>query len=45
MQLLTHVLGGKVAKSQKREFGRAELNVQGKYFAGIGERPARPSYG
>jgi GMP synthase (glutamine-hydrolysing) len=25
MQLLTHVLGGTVAKSQKREYGRAEL--------------------
>ena len=39
MQLLTHVLGGAVAKSQKREFGRAELNVHKgeKLFAGIGE--------
>ena len=27
MQLLTHVLGGQVAKSAKREFGRAELNI------------------
>ena len=27
MQLLTHVQGGVVAKSQKREFGRAELNI------------------
>ncbi len=26
MQLLTHVLGGTVAKSTKREYGRAELN-------------------
>src|SRR5574341_991984 len=39
MQLLTHVLGGEVAKSQKREFGRAELNLhKGEgLFAGIGE--------
>jgi GMP synthase (glutamine-hydrolysing) len=39
MQLLTHVLGGEVAKSQKREFGRAELNIHKgeKLFAGIGE--------
>ncbi|MDA8099913.1 MAG: glutamine-hydrolyzing GMP synthase [Nitrospiraceae bacterium] len=27
MQLLTHILGGQVAKSQKREYGRAELNL------------------
>ena len=27
MQLLTHILGGVVAKSQKREYGRAELNL------------------
>ena len=27
MQLLTHVLGGVVAKSQKREYGRADLNL------------------
>ena len=27
MQLLTHVLGGQVAKSAKREYGRAELNI------------------
>jgi GMP synthase (glutamine-hydrolysing) len=27
MQLLTHVLGGVVAKSQKREYGRAELVI------------------
>jgi len=39
MQLITHVLGGEVAKSQKREFGRAELNVHKgeKLFFGIGE--------
>ncbi len=27
MQLMTHVLGGAVAKSQKREFGRADLKL------------------
>jgi len=27
MQLLTHVLGGQVAKSTKREYGRADLNI------------------
>jgi GMP synthase (glutamine-hydrolysing) len=38
MQLLTHVLGGEVAKSQKREFGRADLNIHSGegLFAGIG---------
>jgi len=28
MQLLTHILGGQVAKSTKREYGRAELNLR-----------------
>ncbi len=39
MQLLTHVLGGVVAKSQKREYGRAELNLhKGEgLFSGIGQ--------
>jgi GMP synthase (glutamine-hydrolysing) len=39
MQLLTHLLGGVVAKSQKREYGRAELKIlRGEgLFAGIGE--------
>ncbi|HXY54091.1 MAG TPA: glutamine-hydrolyzing GMP synthase [Nitrospirota bacterium] len=39
MQLLTHLLGGVVAKSQKREYGRAELNIhKGKgLFTGVGE--------
>lgn len=43
MQLMTHVLGGEVAKSQKREFGRAELNIHKgeKLFAGIGEGACR----
>lgn len=27
MQLLAHLLGGKVAKAQKREYGRAELSI------------------
>ncbi len=41
MQLLTHVLGGQVAKSTKREYGRAELiidNAAG-LFTGIGSKP------
>jgi GMP synthase (glutamine-hydrolysing) len=40
MQLLTHVLGGQVAKSAKREYGRAELNIHKDegLFTGIGER-------
>jgi GMP synthase (glutamine-hydrolysing) len=39
MQLLTHVLGGEVARSQKREYGRAELAVHAAegLFAGFGE--------
>jgi GMP synthase (glutamine-hydrolysing) len=39
MQLLTHILGGVVAKSQKREYGRADLNLhKGEgLFAGVGE--------
>jgi GMP synthase (glutamine-hydrolysing) len=47
MQLLTHVLGGEVAKSAKREFGRAELiidNAAG-LFNGIGSRSAAPNAG
>ena len=38
MQLLTHVLGGQVAKSAKREFGRAELVIHDDagLFKGIG---------
>jgi len=45
MQLLTHVLGGAVAKSAKREFGRAELkidNVAG-LFNGIGSELLNPN--
>jgi len=39
MQLLTHLLGGIVAKSQKREYGRAALNIHKSkgLFTGIGE--------
>ena len=39
MQLLTHILGGVVAKSSKREYGRAELSIHNNegLFAGIGE--------
>jgi GMP synthase (glutamine-hydrolysing) len=38
MQLLTHILGGVVAKSQKREYGRANLNLHEgeRLFAGVG---------
>ncbi len=38
MQLLTHILGGQVAKSTKREYGKAELKIsQNKgLFAGFG---------
>ncbi len=39
MQLMTHVEGGTVAKSQKREYGKAELTIPKNegLFAGIGE--------
>ncbi len=38
MQLLTHILGGQVARSQKREYGRADLrfDVKGGLFDGLG---------
>src|SRR3990172_3205009 len=38
MQLITHILGGAVAKAQKREYGRAELNIHKEegLFAGCG---------
>lgn len=38
MQLITHMLGGVVAKSQKREYGRAELVIDeaAGLFTGIG---------
>jgi GMP synthase (glutamine-hydrolysing) len=41
MQLLTHVLGGVVAKSQKREYGRAELIIDSNagLFKGLGVDP------
>jgi GMP synthase (glutamine-hydrolysing) len=45
MQLLTHVLGGQVAKSTKREYGRAELiidNAAG-LFNGMGSQPRTES--
>ncbi len=47
MQLLTHVLGGVVAKSQKREYGRAELVINGnvKLFDGISTGPRTPDPG
>jgi GMP synthase (glutamine-hydrolysing) len=31
MQLMAHMLGGKVAKSVKREYGRAELTIDDDY--------------
>jgi GMP synthase (glutamine-hydrolysing) len=39
MQLMTHIEGGTVAKSTKREYGRAELNIHKNegLFAGIGD--------
>ena len=38
MQILSHLLGGSVAKSTKREYGRAELTIDAddRLFAGIG---------
>ncbi|HEX9114120.1 MAG TPA: glutamine-hydrolyzing GMP synthase [Nitrospirota bacterium] len=45
MQLMTHIEGGVVAKSQKREYGRAELiidNAAG-LFNGIGTGPGTPN--
>ncbi len=44
MQLLTHVLGGQVAKSAKREYGRAELRMDkaGGLFDGIGRDGGTP---
>jgi GMP synthase (glutamine-hydrolysing) len=38
MQLITHLLGGFVAKAQKREYGRSELTIDSPrgIFAGIG---------
>ena len=40
MQLLTHVLGGQVARSAKREFGKADLIIQMEegLFKGIGSK-------
>ncbi len=39
MQLMTHIEGGVVARSQKREYGRAELTIHENegLFSGIGE--------
>lgn len=38
MQLMTHLLGGVVAKAQKKEYGRAELDIsrQEGIFSGVG---------
>jgi GMP synthase (glutamine-hydrolysing) len=40
MQLMAHMLGGKVAKARKREYGRAELVIDKKtsLFAGIPQK-------
>jgi len=45
MQLLTHVLGGQVAKSSKREYGRAELNIHKNegLFSGVGSDLGTPN--
>jgi len=39
MQLLGHLLGGKVTRSEKREYGKAKITIEGegKLFRGIGE--------
>jgi GMP synthase (glutamine-hydrolysing) len=44
MQLMTHVEGGIVAKSAKREYGRAELFVHSDtgLFQGVGAKPGTP---
>ena len=42
MQLMAHILGGQVARSAKREFGRSEMFIDGDQdlFAGLnGDRP------
>lgn len=45
MQLLTHVLGGEVAKSTKREYGRADLIIDAAagLFNGIGSKLQTPN--
>ncbi len=45
MQLLTHVLGGQVAKSAKREFGRADLKIDkaAGLFNGLGPERRTPN--
>ncbi len=48
MQLMTHLLGGKVARSARREYGRAELVVSdlSGFFQGIGSKtPVWMSHG
>ena len=43
MQLLTHLLGGKVMKAQEREYGKAQIVVDdpSDIFAGFGKRGTR----
>lgn len=45
MQLMTHLLGGRVAKAQKREYGRAELIIEddSDLFKGIGSKFQTPN--
>ena len=47
MQLIGHLLGGKVTHSEKREYGKAKLTLDrsGKLFKGLGEREASFRYG
>ncbi len=44
MQLITHLLGGRVAKAQKREYGRANLIIDddSDLFKGVGQIPPHP---
>ena len=46
MQLITHLLGGRVAKAMKREYGRAELIIDddSDLFKGVGQIPPRPPF-
>ncbi len=47
MQLITHLLGGVVAKSQKREYGKADLVIDAEagLFDGISTEPRPPAPG
>ena len=43
MQVMTKMLGGRVGRAQRREYGHAELSIKrpGRLFASIG-RPGEP---